>query len=124
MIARKNSQGLFVFKIKISNGTISRTLMGCADTGSTDCAATYKCITPFHLKPVDWTLIQAIGSYPHRTLVYNGTMCFDHREMEVPIVRVPNTPDGVDFILGLSVLEHCTIRIDNDKMYIDWESDE
>lgn len=123
MRAFKNSLGLFEFAFEVIGPRKRKTLKGLIDTGSTDCACTYKVITSLWLRPTDkrqaFKVDQPAGKI---NLIYEVKLALDttNKCRTVPVVRVTNLPPGFDFICGMSVLKCCRITMLPDSMDICW----
>jgi len=88
---------LYLFNFTVRGPKAARVLKGLLDTGSSMCACTYKVITTLRARPVDY-----------------------RRAMTTEVVRVTSLPDGIDFIMGMSVLQHCNLTLDDNGMTVTW----
>jgi len=95
------------------------------DTGSNYCACTYKVITTLQTRPIWHKIVHApdvrtkeAKSNTKLALIYAASVRLDNFEKSVPIIRVTGAPEGIDFILGMSVLQEAKITIQNNEMEI------
>lgn len=121
MQARKNELDLFEFSVKVTGPNVSKTLKGIVDTGSTFCACTHKVITTLRIRPIDFRKVAPIGGDAARRLIYEAEIGFDGRSAKSEIARLETLPKGIDFILGLSILEKCNWSKCDTHLEISWK---
>jgi len=121
MRAVQNSIGLYEFDVDVIGSKGERkTLKGLVDTGSSDCAATYKIITTLKTRPIAVEKVSTVGDGVKDVLVYSVQIGFDGEDDIFPVLRVNSLPDGIHFILGMSVLSRCSISLNHNEMEINW----
>lgn len=125
MKVTRNADGLFEFSIVVSRPTKSgkpftKTLRAIVDTGSTDCACTHEVITTLQIKPIDFMMIKNLDESKPR-MIYHAPVRFDGHSEIVPIIRTEQLDGGCHFILGMSILSKCVLKIDGDTMDITWK---
>lgn len=121
MLLQRNSSGLYEFEVEVLGPRGSkRKLRGLVDTGSSECVATYKVVTALKIKPIDYIKISTVGSPYERVLCYSAVISFDDHQEPMSILRVNELPKGIDFILGMSILDKCNLRIEGKKAEISW----
>ena len=125
MKIKANKNGLYEFEINIVGNKKSKKLKGLVDTGSTDCACTYQIITTLQIRPIDWVKISIINDNDEheykQVFAYISDIEFDGQSDTVSILRVPNLPIGIDFILGMSFLSKCELVFKDDYLQIEWK---
>jgi hypothetical protein len=121
MRAKKNELGFFEFSIKIQGPKMSRVLKGVVDTGSTFCACTYKVITCLRIRNVDFLPVAPITGKSARRLIYEADIGFDGKAIKSEIARLASLPVGSDFLLGLSVLDHCDWQKTDSHLDVTWK---
>ena len=125
MQLKPNNDGLYEFEVEVIGPRGHRkTLKGLIDTGSTECACTYKIITTLKIRPVAFEKISTINSDANatRVLVYSTEISFNRKSKRVSLYRLANLPEGIDLILGMSFLSNCSLNLDGEIMKIDWRS--
>ena len=125
MQLKPNNDGLYEFDVEIIGPRGNRkTLKGLIDTGSTECACTYKIITTLKIRPVAFKNISTVNSDAgaSRVLVYSTEIGFNQKSKIVSLYRVSTLPEGIDLILGMSFLSKCSINFDGRIMKIDWRA--
>ena len=65
-------------------------------------------------------IVVPASEQPIHALGYSLNIKFDDRFMMTHVYRVPLKMDEIDFILGLSILDHCKINLEGDTMDILW----
>ncbi len=121
MQAIKNANGLYEFEIEILGERKSKKLKGLIDTGSTECAATYKVITTLQIRPIAHEKISTVNNIAgSRFLVYSAPISFSGKSHTVSLYRINDLPQGIDFIIGMSILSKCKIDISGDTANISW----
>ena len=121
MIIPANEQNLYEFEIFVSGKRKFKKLKGLVDTGSTDCACTYEVITTLHARPIDYKKVSTIDNRSKHALVYCGNIEFDGKSETVPIIRVATLPEGIQFILGMSILSKCTLNFNGSNLELKWK---
>jgi len=121
MKARKNASGLFEFDINVRGEKKSKVLKGLIDTGSTDCACTYKVITTLQVRPIDSSMVSTINSSRDQVLSYLAYIEFSGKKEMVKIFRFPELPDDIHLILGMSFLSKCNLDFKDDYVEINWK---
>ncbi len=116
-----NTKGLYEFDINVSGLKKNQTVKGLIDTGSTDCACTYKVITTLQIRPIDFKMVSTINNETKQVLIYSCEIEFDRQSITVPLLRVSSLPEGIHFILGMSVLSQCKITMNGNSLEINWE---
>ena len=113
--------GLYTVPITIIGNKKQRKLIAMVDTGSVDCVATYKVITTLQIKQRDYSTFALANGTKANYLVYDARIEFDKKDIVTPIVRVSDLPEGIDFIFGMSVLDHCKIIQTDSFLEINWK---
>ena len=121
MIIPVNERGLYEFDVTVTGRKSSRVLRGLVDTGSTECACTYKVITTLQIRPIYFGPVSSIDNEVKNVLVYSSNIQFDERSTTVPLLRVTSLPEGIHFILGMSVLSQCILKMNGSKLEINWK---
>lgn len=119
MIISQSDRGLYEFYIEVIGLKKRKKFKGIVDTGSNECACTYKVITTLQIRPICYEMISAINSeLTRRTLVYGAYVSFDGKDEIIELYRVNNMPSGIDFIMGMSMLSRCTFSKKNNHLEI------
>jgi len=118
-----NEHGLYEFDITVKGRKKEQTLKGLVDTGSTDCACTYKVITTLQIRPIDYRKVSTINNETKNVLIYSGIIGFDEHNEIVPLLRVTSLPEGIHFILGMSILSKCKIEMNGSHLDINWKKE-
>ncbi|HPV96734.1 MAG: aspartyl protease family protein [Spirochaetota bacterium] len=121
MIVRRSSNGLFEFDVVVIGKKKKRNLRGLIDTGSMTCACTYEVITTLQIRPISWDRVSTIDMQTRNAFTYISDIEFDGKRRKSPIIRVSSLPNGIHFILGMSILSHCKMLINGDHMDIQWK---
>lgn len=116
-----NKHGLYEFDIVVKGKRKSRTLKGLVDTGSTDCACTYEVITTLQIRPIDYKKVSITDTETKKVLTYSSDVQFDGKSETVPLLRVTSLPEGIHFILGMSILSKCKIEMNGNHMELNWK---
>ena len=119
MLINKSPEGLYLFDLEVSGRRKKRTVQAIVDTGSTDCACTYKVITTLQVRPVDFQIVNMFETKKRR-LIYEAQISFDGRSMRVPIIRVEEIASNADFVLGMTVLSNCIFSQEANVMTVKW----
>ncbi|MCL5674957.1 MAG: retroviral-like aspartic protease family protein [Candidatus Omnitrophica bacterium] len=120
----KNSSGLYEFDVHVRGPKKEKTLKGLIDTGSTDCACTYKLITTLWIRPISFTKVStvnvngAVQNTSKPAWVYSALIKFDNKEDMFNIIRVSSLPQNISLLLGMSFLSRCQLNFDGDR-YLD-----
>lgn len=122
MTIHPNDFGLYEFEIEVSGKNKSKKLKGLIDTGSTDCVCTYELITTLQIRPVSHEKISIPSeeTTTKRCLVYNIKIEFDSKSELFPVYRIGKLPDNIHFILGMSVLSRCEMKLKGNALEINW----
>ena len=120
MEARRDSNGLYLFPLTLKSKYYEKKIVGLVDTGSNICACSYVVPVTFRARATSFKSIANPSSAPTRSLGYSMTIAFDDKSMMTHVYRLPLKMDGIDFILGLSILNHCNITIKENIMSICW----
>lgn len=116
-----NKNGLYEFEIVVKGKKKQKTLKGLIDTGSTDCACTYEVITTLQIRPIDFRKVSSIDTEIKQVLVYSCDIEFDQKSETVPLLRVSKLPEGIHFLLGMSILSKCNFSMSNSHMDLNWK---
>lgn len=116
----RNANGLYTFDLGVKFKNITRKITGLVDTGSNICACTYKVPTTLRAKPTFFGPVATPAGDPFHTLAYSLNVGFDGKSLMTHVYRLPLKMDGIDFILGLSILSQCNITMNDDRMTIEW----
>jgi predicted aspartyl protease len=122
MKAKKNALGLYEFSITVTGPKKKKVLKGIVDTGSTFCACSYKVITTLFIRPIDYLSVSAISGDTAKRLIYEAEVGFEGVSHKTQIARLTTLPDGIDFILGNSILDECKYSKDNEHMDVTWKN--
>lgn len=117
----RNENGLFVGAIQIQSGDKTRTFNGLFDTGSNTCACSYRVITALRARPTSYDRVANTSKAIH-ALGYSLRVGFDEKMTMTHVYRLPLELPNIDFVLGMSVLSHCTLTFKPDGLSAKWRS--
>ena len=120
MKIEKNAAGLYVFSIGARFKGKQRVFNGLVDTGSTICASTYHIITTLRARPTSFKKVANPMQAPIKALGYSLKFTFDGKSAMTNVYRLPLDMPGIDFILGMPILDLCKITMGSDTMEIEW----
>ena len=121
MEAVRNQNGLYTFKLTVHFKSKTKTLVGLVDTGSNICACNYKIPTTLRARQTTWEMITIpTSSTKVPSPGYSIYVGFDDRAEMTHVYRLDLKMDGIDFILGMSILSKCKVVLKGEKMEISW----